>query len=60
MIHEWLLMAVLKTSHGVAAPIQQTYSSQKECEAARKVWYTLTPEKGYWSHSACVLKVKTS
>lgn len=56
---EWLLMGVLYSKHGdVAAPIQQTYSTQVECEAGRKVWDWLTPQNDVWVKSVCVKKVK--
>ena len=60
MVIEWLLMGVLYSGHGgTVAPVQQVYSTQAECEAARKVWDSLTPSNSVWVDSTCVKKVKT-
>lgn len=59
MIIEWLLMAVISNSHNVSVPVQQTYSTQAECEAARTIWTTLTPSQFVWVKSVCVKKVKS-
>ena len=55
---EWLLMGVMFTAEDTAVPIQQTYSTQAECEAGRKVWDWLTPQNHVWVKSVCVKKVK--
>lgn len=60
MAIEWLLMAVLFSKHGdIAVPIQQTYSTQAECEAALKVWDSLTESNAVGVKGICVKKVKT-
>jgi hypothetical protein len=59
MIIEWLLMGVLTYGGHSAMPIQQTYSTQAECEAARKMWEVLTPEYDVMVRTVCVKKVKT-
>lgn len=60
MIIEWLLMAVMHSGSSVGVPVQQTYATQQECEAARKIWDALTSEEQFiWVKSVCVKKVKT-
>lgn len=59
MVIEWLLMGVLSSTDGGVSAIQQVYSTQAECEAARKVWDSLTRSNSVWVDSTCVKKVKT-
>ena len=59
VIIEWLLMGVLSSGSVQRVPIQQTYATQAECEAGRKVWDALTEENFVWVKSVCVKKVKT-
>ena len=63
MVIEWLLMGVLFSTknYEVGAMVQQTYVTQAECEAGRKVWDNLTKEaqSRLKIASVCVKKVKT-